>query len=234
MWSGPTRVLAAVAARRRRGRSSRSSRCPRSPAPIATSIRARSWTCGSQAALPIDGRARRQRRGQQRVLGAHHRRLVHEDLAGPQAAVAAAKIVMSRSTSCSAPRQANASRCGSSRRRPITSPPGRRQHGPAEAGQQRPGEQERRADPRGSGRDRPRRRGRRRRRTARPRSRRATRRVTPRCSSSATIASTSAIRGTLRDDHLVGRQQAGGQDRQRGVLVAGGRDGAGRAARRLR
>ena len=50
-------------------------------APIFTSMRARSCTWGSQAALPITVVPGRQRGGHQRVLGRHHRRLVHEDVA---------------------------------------------------------------------------------------------------------------------------------------------------------
>ena len=51
------------------------------------------------------------------------------------------------------------------------------------------------------------------------RSRRA---LTPRPSSTATWVSVSRIRGTLREHQLLVGQQAGGEDRQRGVLVPGG------------
>ena len=130
---------------RGRGRSSRSSRSRRSAAPILTSRRARSWTCGSQAALRIVVVARGQRGGHQRVLGPHHRRLVHEDLAGAQAARRRVSSIQ-RSPSTRAPRSRKASRCGSSRRRPMKSPPGGGIARLAEAGQQRAGEQERGAD----------------------------------------------------------------------------------------
>ena len=40
----------------------------------------------------------------------------------------------------------------------------------------------------------------------------------------ATWVSVSRIRGTLREHHLLLGEQAGGEDRQRGVLVAGGDD----------
>ncbi len=54
-----------------------------------------------------------------------------------------------RSSSTAAPRARKASRCGSSRRRPITSPPGGGICGAPEPGQQRAGEQERGTDPLG-------------------------------------------------------------------------------------
>ena len=50
---------------------------------------------------------------------------------------------------------------------------------------------------------------------------------TPRLSSSAIWVSTSRIRGTFESTHLLGGEQAGGEDRQRRVLVAGGDDLAG-------
>ena len=68
-------------------------------------------------------RAGRERRGHQRVLGRHDRGLVHEEVAGVQP-VGRAQPVVARSTCTSAPRARKASRCGSRRRRPITSPPG--------------------------------------------------------------------------------------------------------------
>ena len=73
------------------------------------------------------GGAGRQRGRHQRVLGPHDRRLVHEEVTCAQAA-GRRTIVHERSASSAttAPSARNASRCGSSRRRPITSPAGRR------------------------------------------------------------------------------------------------------------
>ena len=68
--------------------------------------------------------ARRQRGGHQRVLGRHHRRLVHEDVAGAQPAARRRRARCRASCSKLAPSARKASRCGSRRRRPITSPPG--------------------------------------------------------------------------------------------------------------
>ena len=62
---------------------------PSIAAPMRLSMRARSCTCGSEAALRMTVVAGRQRGRHQRVLGAHHRRLVHEEVARLQAAVAA-------------------------------------------------------------------------------------------------------------------------------------------------
>ena len=118
---------------------------PSTGAPILVSRRARSWTCGSEAALEIVVVARGQRGGHQRVLGAHHRGLVHEDLAGAEAAGGAVSSIQ-RSPPTRAPRSRKASRWASRRRRPMKSPPGGGMLGLAEAGQQRAGEQERGAD----------------------------------------------------------------------------------------
>ena len=89
---------------------------PSMPAPIFTSIRARSWTCGSQAALPMTVEPGRARGGQQRVLGRHDRRLVHEDVAGAQAA------------------RARAGRCRGRARRSRRAPRRRRGAGPGGGG----------------------------------------------------------------------------------------------------
>ena len=59
------------------------------------------------------------------------------------------------------------------------------------------------------------------------RSRRSSRRARRARASSASIASTSRMRGTLRSTTSSSVSSAGGQQRQRGVLVAGGHDGAG-------
>ena len=96
---------------------------PRMSAPILTSRRARSWTCGSQAALWITVVPGRQRGRHQHVLGRHHRRLVHQHVAGAQAAAARAARSCRRSRR-RAPSASKASMCGSRRRRPMKSPPG--------------------------------------------------------------------------------------------------------------
>ena len=54
---------------------------PSIAAPIFTSMRARSCTCGSEAALRITRVAGRERGRHQRVLGRHHGRLVHQEVA---------------------------------------------------------------------------------------------------------------------------------------------------------
>src|SRR5918999_2244252 len=96
---------------------------PSIAAPMRVSSRARSWTCGSEAALrmtvepgvsadairafsvPItDGSSMKKSHARRPPSGARRR--------------------MSRACSTCAPSALNASRCGSSRRRPITSPPG--------------------------------------------------------------------------------------------------------------
>ena len=69
-----------------------------------------------------DRRPRRERGRHERVLGGHDRRLVHEHVAGAQAP--RASRTMSRSARTPAPSARKASRCGSRRRRPMTSPPG--------------------------------------------------------------------------------------------------------------
>ena len=126
----------------------------------------------------------------------HDRRLVHEELA--RCRPFAAGRAMLRPCSIVAPSARKASRCGSSRRRPMTSPPGGGMSARAEAGQQRPGEQERGADALGRGRGVD---GRWRSRASaqrRPRCRRALRRCAPRSASRPSIASTSRMCGTLR------------------------------------
>ena len=134
--------------------------------------------------------------------------------------------VRARRRRTSAPSARKASRCGSSRRRPITSPPGRRHVGLAEARQQRPGEQERRADALGQRRRRPRVRVTLVGAAARPRARRATRRCTPRSLEQREHRLHVAdARHVAQHDLLLG-QQRGREDRQRGVLVAGGHDRA--------
>ena len=92
-------------------------------APIFTSRRARSCTWGSQAALWITVAPGRQRGRHQHVLGRHHRRLVHQHVAGAQAVLGVQDEARRRSRR---PRRAprSASMWGSSRRRPMKSPPG--------------------------------------------------------------------------------------------------------------
>ena len=113
-------------------------------APILTSIRARSCTCGSHAALPIDGRSRRQRGSHQRVLRRHHRRLVHEDIRRSQP-VRRAKYDLATALGGRAHR--------AERVQVRVQPPAadhvasrRRHHGAPEASQQRARQQERRSD----------------------------------------------------------------------------------------
>ena len=178
-------------------------------------------------------RARRERRGHQRVLGRHHRRLVHEEVARRAARRRRAAGSRGRAPTL-APSARKASRCGSRRRRPITSPPGggmsalpkRASSGPASRNEARMRSAQAGVDRRCWSTPAA--------RTARPCSPRATRRVTPRRASSSTIASTSRMRGMLRSTTSSLGQQGGGERRQRGVLVAGGHDRSGRAGRRLR
>ena len=115
-------------------------------APIWSSMRARSWTCGSDAALwmtvvpgvsaaaisafsvPItDGSSMKKSHARRPPGGAT---IVYDE----------------RVDSTTAPSARKASRCGSSRRRPITSPPGGGMCTRPEAREQRPGTEERRAD----------------------------------------------------------------------------------------
>ena len=146
------------------------------------------------------GRARRQRGRHQRVLGGHHRGLVHEHVGRAQPArrgqhdvAVAVDVGAHRAEGVEVRIQAAATDHVAA---------GRRHHRAAEAREQRAGEQERRADQLGQLGvdldlvDR-------RRRTARPRWARATARATPIASRISSIASTSRMRGTLRDDHLL-------------------------------
>ena len=235
MWSGATSCVAAARARSAPVTVSTFEPMPWMSAPIFTSMRARSWTCGSQAALPMHRGARRQRGGHQRVLGRHDRRLVHEDVAGAQAA-GGARSTMSRVELDARRRaRAKASRCGSRRRRPMTSPPGggisarpkRASSGPASRNEARMRSDELAVD------------------VARRR-RRPRRRARPRCSprhvdasrrgasSSASIASTSRMRGHVAHDDLLLGEHGGGEDGQGGVLVAGRARPCPTAGRRLR
>ena len=92
-------------------------------APIATSIRARSWTCGSDAALRITVGPRVSAAAisafSVAITDGSSIRKSH----GLSPSGASSRI-SPRSSSTVAPSARKASRCGSSRRRPITSPPG--------------------------------------------------------------------------------------------------------------
>ena len=87
MWSGATRVLAAAELVARRATCMTLEPMPSIAAPIFTSMRARSWTCGSQAALPITVVPGVSAAASSAFSVRHDRRLVHEDLARAQAAV---------------------------------------------------------------------------------------------------------------------------------------------------
>ena len=144
MWSGPTSWVQPPSSRRPVTVRTFDP-IPRMSAPILLSIRARSWTWGSQAALPITV-----------VPGVSAAAMSAFSVAiteGSSMKTSAARrpplgasMTMSRSVRNVAPRQPKASRWGSRRRRPMTSPPGRRHLRAAEARQQRAGEEERGAD----------------------------------------------------------------------------------------
>ena len=170
-------------------------------------------------------RAGRQRGRHQRVLRAHHGRLVHEEVARLEAAVGRAQADVAVVLDARAERAEGVE----VRVEPAAADhvaAGRRQQRLAEAGEQRAGDEERRADPLGQRRGRP------------PScvtssacsatvlpSRRST--VTPRSSSSAEHRLRVADPRHVVEHDLLVRQQAGGQQRQGRVLVAGGHDGAG-------
>ena len=95
---------------------------PSMPAPMLTSIRARSWTCGSQAALPITVMP-----GVRAAASSAFSVAITDGSSmntSPARSPPGARSSMSRACSNVAPSAANASRCGSRRRRPMTSPPG--------------------------------------------------------------------------------------------------------------
>ena len=172
-----------------------------------------------------DRRPGRQRGGHQRVLGRHHRRLVHEDLAGAQAAVGRRRGRCRGRARSVAPSARKASRWGSRRRRPMTSPPGggmsawpkRASSGPASRNDARM-------------------------RSACSRSTCASRSTPaaqmhdlvvvaplgrrPEAAQHAQHRLDVADARDVAHDDLVGRQDRGGEDRQGAVLVPGGRDGA--------
>ena len=123
--------------------------------------------------------------------------------------------------------------CGSSRRRPITSPPGGGTLARPRRASSGPGEQERGADAARRARRRARA-WRRRRRGRGPRSAPVHSTSAPSAASSAHIVSTSRMRGTLCSTTGSLVEQARGEDRQRAVLVPGGADAAAAGAARPR
>ena len=166
--------------------------------------------------------ARRQHGGHDRVLGRHHARLVEEDVLAAQAGRAQLEAVADVDLGAELGEGVDVR---------VEPPPAdhvaaRRRHaGPAEAREQRAGEQERGADLARRARHRARARRRRRRGRA-PRSRRSTRLRRRAPEISAIIVSTSRIRGTLREHDRLAREQARGEHRQGAVLVPGGTDPA--------
>ena len=144
MWSGRSRGRSPRGGRRPRS-SACWSRCPRCGRPSCTSMRHRSCTCGSQAALTRRVRARRQHGGHDGVLRAGHARLVEEDARAAQAAGRAHGEVAAhgrRSAPSAAERvevrvDAAAADDVAARRRHVDRPLAR---------QQRPGQQDRGAD----------------------------------------------------------------------------------------
>ena len=167
---------------------------PSMRAPICISSRARSWTCGSEAALwiTVEPGVSAAAISAFSVAITEASSMKKSQACSPSGA----RSSKERSACTSAPRARKASRCGSSRRRPITSPPGggmsalpkRASSGPASRNEARM-----RSDRPGS--------------TsvweissqliAITFSSRHSARA-PRCTSSSTIASTSRMRGTLR------------------------------------
>ena len=116
---------------------------PSISAPSETRKRQRSWMCGSQAAWPSDRLALGEHRGHDRVLGPHHGRLVevHARAAQP----VGAELVDAVDVDVGAERGERVDvRVEAAAADHVAA---RRRHGhPAEAREQRPGEQERGAD----------------------------------------------------------------------------------------
>ena len=117
---------------------------PSISAPSETRKRQRSWTCGSQAALPITVSPSASDGGHDDVLGRHHARLVEEDRLAAQAG--RAHLVARRRSSISAPssRERVDVRIEAAAADHVAA--GRRHGRAAEAREQRAGEQERGAD----------------------------------------------------------------------------------------
>ena len=123
MWSAPIRCEQPRELLRAVDRSARSSRCPRSGRPSRASRRHRSCTCGSQAALH-DGRRRRDASdGAISAFSVPVTVASSRYISAPRSPLGARRRY-SRPTSTSAPSAASAIRWVSTRRRPITSPPG--------------------------------------------------------------------------------------------------------------
>jgi putative component of toxin-antitoxin plasmid stabilization module len=170
-----------------------------------------------------DRRAGRQRGGHQRVLGTHHGRLIHEEVARLQAAVVRAQADVAGVLDDGAER-AEGVEVRVEAAAPDHVAAGRRQQRLAEAREQRPGDEEGGADllrqvrvDRGLGH----RIGLQRHRVP----------VAPLDLHAEVLEQRNQrlgvadVRHVVQDDLLVG-QQAGSQQRQRRVLVAGGHDGA--------
>src|SRR6478736_4491401 len=122
MWSGPTSWVQPPSSRRPTTVRTLDP-MPRMSAPILASMRARSWTCGSQAALPmtvVPG-------VKAAAISAFSVPITDGSSMNTVAACSppwGAFTTMSRPCSKRAPSARKASRCGSRRRRPMTSPPG--------------------------------------------------------------------------------------------------------------
>ena len=198
---------------------------PSIAAPIATSIRARSWTWGSEAALRITVGPAGQRGGHQRVLGRHHRRLVHQEVARA-AGRAAAPRARCRALVLDAARRARGTRRGADRagggrsRRRRAAASGACRSGPAAGPASRNDARIRSASSRSTSY----RSTSRRRPTPRPGPSHSTR--APSVSSSSSHRLDVADPRHVAQDHLVLGEQARGQDRQRAVLVSGRDDRA--------
>ena len=178
---------------------------------------------GLRGRVADHGRAPGQRRGHQRVLGRHDRRLVHQEVAGPQAGRS-----LDRDVAVVLDRRAERAECIQVRVEPA--PPdhvasGRRHLGAAEPGQQRAGEQEAGAKPLGQ--------------VAVDvvvvdplRGDRDFARRGPRDAGTQRLEQQQhrldiRDRGDVPEHDLVLRKQARGEDRQRAVLVSGRDDRAG-------
>ena len=121
MWSGAT-AWSQPASSARPMTVSTLDPMPVMSAPIFTSMRARSWMCGSQAALPITVAPG------VRAAAINAFSVAITDGSSMNTSPARRPLgalrTMSSSMSISAPSERNASRWGSRRRRPMTSPPG--------------------------------------------------------------------------------------------------------------
>ncbi len=196
------------------------SRCRRCGPPGRPGSRQRSWTWGSQAALPITVSPSARTAAMIGVLGGRDRRLVEEHRRPRSRPTSSSRA---RSKLAWTPRERKASRWVSSRRRPITSPPGGQQ-AVAGPGHQRRRQQHRRPDAGAQG--------------------RVQRRPAQAAGSMRTWLGPSPLHrragrgdqlqhgvhvqdlGDVAQHHRLVGQQRGGHDGQRGVLVPGRADGA--------